>query len=193
MRVDRPERVACALVSLGSNIAPRKHLAAALEALAERCDVVAVSGVWRSRSVGAAGPDFLNAAAMVRTPLDAVRFKFHVLRPIEERLGRVRTADRNAPRTIDLDLAVFGEGPLDVPDGHGGRLRLPDPDIARHAHVALPLADIAAALRLPGDGRRLAEIAAAAMRADASAGRTAPIRVADLDRRAPAAILSGAR
>lgn len=169
------------LVSLGSNIAPRENLARAVAALAERAAVDAVSGVWRSRAVGGAGPDFLNAAVRLTTGLEAAAFKFEVLRAIESDLGRVRSADRFAPRPIDLDLAVFGDEVLDVPDGRGGRLRLPDPDIARHPHIALPLADIAGQLRLPGDGRRLSEVAASAVAAAVRAHRPVPVPVDDLD------------
>lgn len=170
-----------ALVSLGSNIDARANLSRAVELLAERSDVRAVSRAWRSSAVGGDGPEFLNAAVAVATSLDAAVFKFAVLRGIEADLGRVRTRNRNAPRTIDLDLALFGDAVVNRPDGHGGRLRLPDPDVARHAHVALPLAEIAGDLPLPGDGRRLRDVAAACVAADAAAGRAAPRVVRGLD------------
>ncbi|MBK6768376.1 MAG: 2-amino-4-hydroxy-6-hydroxymethyldihydropteridine diphosphokinase [Ardenticatenales bacterium] len=170
-----------ALVSLGSNIDARANLSRAVALLAERSDVHAVSRVWRSKAVGGDGPDFLNAAVAVATSLDAAAFKFALLRPIEAALGRVRTGNRFAPRTIDLDLALFGDAVVNRADGHGGRLRLPDPDIVRYAHVAVPLADIAGDLRLPGDGRRLRDIAAACVAVDAEAGRAVPRVVLGLD------------
>lgn len=192
---------ALAFVSLGSNIDPERNLARALRRLAERVAVRDVSRVWRSRPVGGTGGDFLNAAVALETPLDAVALKYDVLRVIETALGRVRGPDRNAPRTIDLDIAFYADGPLDVPDGRGGRLRLPDPEIARAPHVALPLADLAPALRPLGDGRTLAQIAAACA---AAAGDDRPTVVARPDlaavlarrgavRRAPAAAVAGDR
>ena len=170
-----------ALVSLGSNIDARANLSRAVALLAERSDVRAVSRVWRSKAVGGEGPDFLNAAVAIATSLDAAAFKFGLLRPIEAELGRVRTGNPFAPRTIDLDLALFGAAVLHGADGRGGRLCVPDPDIARYAHVAMPLADIAGDLRLPGDGRRLRDVAAACIAAAVAAGRGAPHVVRDLD------------
>lgn len=165
-------------ISLGSNIAPERHLPLAVARLGERLALRGVSGVWRSRPVGGRGGDFLNAAVVAATDLAAVALKFEVLRAIEAALGRVRGPDRNAPRPIDLDVVLDAAGPLDVPDGRGGRLRLPDPDIARAAHVALPLAELAPALQPFGDGRTLAELAAAAQ---AAAGADAPVRAAAPD------------
>jgi 2-amino-4-hydroxy-6-hydroxymethyldihydropteridine diphosphokinase len=57
---------------------------------------------------------------------------------IEARLGRVRQADKYAARTIDLDIAMYGLQVIDLEGRH-----IPDPDIARHPHVAVPLADVA--------------------------------------------------
>ncbi|MCC7019801.1 MAG: 2-amino-4-hydroxy-6-hydroxymethyldihydropteridine diphosphokinase [Ardenticatenales bacterium] len=175
------EGTTLALVSLGSNIDASANLRRAVALLAERSDVRAVSRAWRSGAVGGEGPAFLNAAVAIATPLDAAAFKFSLLRRIEAELGRVRTGNRNAPRTIDLDLALFGDAVVNRADGHGGRLRLPDPDVGRYAHVAMPLADIAGDLRLPGDGRRLRDVAAACIAAAAAAGRAAPHVVRGLD------------
>ncbi len=54
-------------------------------------------------------PNFLNAAVLIETDLTAAELKEQVLQVIERELGRVRTADKNAPRTIDLDIALFGD------------------------------------------------------------------------------------
>lgn len=145
-----------ALLSLGSNIEPRRHLPEAVRRLAATpgVRVCAVSSVWRSPAVGSDGPDFLNAALLLETELPPARLKSEVLRPLEAALGRVRGADRNAPRTIDLDISLYDA--LVDPE-----LGLPDPEIAERAHLALPLAELAPDARLPGRGRRLAELAAA--------------------------------
>lgn len=142
------------LLSLGSNIDAESNLAAAVRLLREEGRVLAVSPVYETEPVGTAGqPPFLNAALMIETSLGPVAFKRDVIGEIERMLGRVRDPrDRNAPRTIDVDIAIW-EGGADgpVPD--------PDPSISRWAHLAIPLADIAPGRYLRGDGRTLATIA----------------------------------
>lgn len=146
------------LVSLGSNIEPRTNLAAAVRLLAQRCRVVSVSRVYRTPAVGGNGPDFLNAAASIETRLAPARLKSTVLRSVEDALGRERQDDRFAPRTIDLDLVLYGS--LILPAGSSpADIELPDPDLLRWAHVAVPLADVAPDARHPVDGRTLREIA----------------------------------
>lgn len=142
------------LVVLGANMAPRAHLPEAVLRLAASPDVVlcAVSRVWRTPAVGAPGPDFLNAAVALDTSLGPEALRERVLRPIEAALGRVRGADRNAPRPIDLDIVVHG-ALVDT------ALGLPDPAIADQAHLALPLADVAPDWREPRTGRTLRDLA----------------------------------
>ena len=142
------------LLTLGSNIEPRRYLPAALRRLAAEPGLRprAVSSAWRSAAIGSDGPDFLNAALLVETDIPPERLKWEVLRPIEAELGRVRVADRNAARTIDIDIALYDA--LVDPS-----LGIPDPEITERAHLALPLAEVAPAARLPGTGLRLEEIA----------------------------------
>jgi len=116
-----------------------------------------VSHAYEAEPVGAPDtPVFWNAAVRVRTNLPPGRLKYEVLRPLEERLGRVRTADLNAPRTIDIDIALV-EG-LSIDDPETG-LQLPDPAIPRRAHLALPLAELAPGLVPRTFGASLAELA----------------------------------
>jgi 2-amino-4-hydroxy-6-hydroxymethyldihydropteridine diphosphokinase len=146
------------LVSLGSNIEPELNLPRAIALLAERLVVRALSAVYVSPPAGGAvGPPFHNAAVWLVTDLPPAALKREVLRPVEARLGRVRGADKNAPRTIDLDLALYGGRVIDDP-AHG--LVLPDPGILVWPHVALPLADLAPDFAHPVAGRTLGEIAA---------------------------------
>jgi 2-amino-4-hydroxy-6-hydroxymethyldihydropteridine diphosphokinase len=145
-------------IALGSNIEPESNLPEAVRLLAERFRVRAVSRVYRTAPLGlTAQADFLNAAVLVETDLPPLALKYDVLRPIEASLGRVRGADKNAPRTIDLDIALYGDLILDDP---AHRITIPDPEITTRAYLALPLADLAPDFVHPLAGRRLSEIAA---------------------------------
>jgi 2-amino-4-hydroxy-6-hydroxymethyldihydropteridine diphosphokinase len=119
-------------------------------------EVAAVSRVWQSRPVGFADqPDFLNAAVLFETELEASELREGPIAAIEERLRRVRDPHNvNGPRTIDVDLVLFNEDA-----GEFGGAQVPDPNITRHAFVATPLAEIVPEYRHPVDGRTLAEIA----------------------------------
>jgi len=142
-------------VALGSNINSEHNIREAVRRLASFWRVVAVSPVYETTPVGnTEQPNFLNAVALIETDLAAAELKARVLRVIEQELGRVRTEDKNAPRTIDLDIALFGDQVLDLGPRH-----IPDPDILRYPHVAVPLADLAPTMRHPEDGRTLQEIA----------------------------------
>ena len=144
-------------VTLGSNIDPRANLRRAVERLREALEVEAVSEAWESEPWGAQGtPRFLNAAARISTGLRPAALR-RLLRGIEAELGRRRQSDRNAPRTIDLDIALFGDLVLDDP---ATGLRIPDPEIGTRAYLALPLAEIGPQVPHPETGERLADIAA---------------------------------
>jgi len=153
-RVDA-ERRHRVFIAMGSNIDAANNLQAATQLLAEQCVLLAVSPVYETLPVGTTDqPNFLNAAALIETPLATADLKRQVLLQIEDRLGRVRVADKNAPRTIDLDIALFNSDVLDVDARH-----IPDPDILKYAHIAVPLADLAAQYRHPETGQTLREIA----------------------------------
>jgi 2-amino-4-hydroxy-6-hydroxymethyldihydropteridine diphosphokinase len=146
------------LIALGSNIEPESNLPRAVRRLAQRFPGLAASRVYATIPVGAPeAPPFLNAAVAIETSLPLAELKHRVLRPLEAELGRVRGADRNAPRPIDLDVA-FCPG-LVLRDADAG-LDLPDPEIVNCAHLALPLADLAPDEVHPLDGRTLGAIAA---------------------------------
>ena len=101
----------------------------------------------RPRSGAPGMPRFLNAAVRVTTALSPEDLKFEVIRPLERRLGRVRTADPNAPRTIDVDIAAVQGLVVDRED-----LRLPDPEILTRAHLAPPAGGCRAGLPASGAG-----------------------------------------
>jgi 2-amino-4-hydroxy-6-hydroxymethyldihydropteridine diphosphokinase len=97
---------------------------------------------------------FLNAAVLIETELTPVELKAEVLRSIEDELGRQRTADKNAPRTIDLDISLYNEEVFEL-----GNRRVPDPEILEFLHVVQPLADLAPYYRHPETGQTLLDIA----------------------------------
>ena len=130
---------------MGSNIQPAKNLALGVDLLKQKVTILQLSSVWETASVGSGGPDFLNLAALITTTLEAHELKHNVLRPLEAQLGRVRRADKNAPRTIDLDILLF--------DG-----RLLDPNLFRFAHRAIPVSEILPDYR-SDQGETLAEAA----------------------------------
>lgn len=100
-----------AYLSLGSNIEPAINLVKAIRMLTEYGKVEKISSAWESRSIGADGPNYLNACVSYRTPLGEKDLKQQVTRPIESKLGRRRTADKFAPRTIDIDIVLFDGQP----------------------------------------------------------------------------------
>jgi dihydroneopterin aldolase/2-amino-4-hydroxy-6-hydroxymethyldihydropteridine diphosphokinase len=144
-----------AFISLGSNIEAERNLPAAVRRLAARCRLVAASPVYETRPVGTTDqPNFLNAAVLIETELTPGELKAQVLQAIEQALGRVRSEDKNAPRTIDLDISLFNEQVMTL-----GDRRIPDPEILEFAHIARPLADLAPGHRHPETGQTLEEIA----------------------------------
>ena len=138
-----------AYVGLGANIGdPRAQLEAALEELKDLPEtrVAAVSSFYRSAPVGFLDqPDFVNAAATLDTALAPERL-LDKLQDIERRHRRERPF-AGAPRTLDLDLLLYGDRVLDTP-----QLTLPHPRMHERAFVLKPLAEIAPQATIPGRG-----------------------------------------
>ena len=135
-----------AYLNIGSNIEPEHHLWEAIRLLREHGQVEAVSNAWASHAFGSNGPDFLNACVLFLTPLMPHDLKQQVIRPIEARLGRVRGADKFAPRTIDIDIILFDEEPF------GG-------EFWSNAFVVVPLADLLPDFHHPFNYEKLAQVA----------------------------------
>lgn len=152
------DKAATVYVSLGSNIEPEKNHAKAIQLLRTKCTVKRISSVYRTAPQGFLDqPDFLNMAVCVETTLAPITFKKEVLDWIERELGRVRDPqNKNAPRTIDLDISLWDDAVFDYGEKPW---RVPDPDITRFAHVAIPLAEIAPDTIHPVEGVPLTEIA----------------------------------
>jgi 2-amino-4-hydroxy-6-hydroxymethyldihydropteridine diphosphokinase len=96
-----------AYLSLGSNIQPEINLVKAIERLQHHGKIEKISNAWESRSVGAEGPNYLNACVSFLTPLMYTELKEQVLLPLEQELGRRRSENRFAPRTMDIDIILF--------------------------------------------------------------------------------------
>jgi 2-amino-4-hydroxy-6-hydroxymethyldihydropteridine diphosphokinase len=159
-----------AFVLLGSNIDKEHNLPEAVRLLGRLARVVAVSTVYETAPVAAENtPDFFNAAVLLETELTAAQFRKDVLGVTERELGRVRTADKNAPRTIDIDLILFNRKVFDLdPDHH-----IPDPELLRSSHVAVPIAELDPLFLHPETGESLAAIAHRLVAGDAVARRQA--------------------
>jgi 2-amino-4-hydroxy-6-hydroxymethyldihydropteridine diphosphokinase len=142
-----------AYVGIGSNLThPRRHVARAIAEMARlpRTRVAAVSPNYVSAPLGTSGPqpDYVNAVAALVTSLAAPAL-LKRMRAIEQRHGRPPTEQRlrNAARTLDLDLLLFGHRRL-----RQRQLTLPHPRMHQRAFVLRPLLDIAPAAVIPGRG-----------------------------------------
>jgi 2-amino-4-hydroxy-6-hydroxymethyldihydropteridine diphosphokinase len=142
-------------VSAGSNVAADQNLRLACQELRRRFGPLAISGIYRNPPVGFAGDDFLNLVLRFRTsesPREIVAEleRLHVL------AGRVRGLERFAPRTLDLDLLLYGDAV--IPEQG---IRVPREDILKYGFVLGPLAELAPDLRHPVTGQTMAALWAA--------------------------------
>lgn len=139
-----------AYVALGSNLDdPQRQVENAFDLLADLPDtqLISRSSLYRSAPFGPVEqPEFVNAAVELQTSLGASELLVH-LQAIETSQGRVRK-ERWGPRTLDLDLLVYGAEVIDEP-----QLTVPHPGIGERNFVLLPLREIAPELVIPGLGR----------------------------------------
>lgn len=142
-------------VAAGSNVEAERHLTFAVRELGREFGPLAVSRAYRNTAVGFDGPDFINLVAGFRTAL-ALEQVIARLQDIERRCGRPADAPKWAPRTMDLDILLYGDRVVDEP----GR-ELPRPDLLRRAYMLGPLAEIAPQLLHPTAHRTIGELWAA--------------------------------
>jgi 2-amino-4-hydroxy-6-hydroxymethyldihydropteridine diphosphokinase len=153
-----------AFIGIGSNLSdPARQVTRAFGELQglPATRLAACSALYRTAPVGPRDqPDFVNAAARLETRLAAGEL-LAALQAVERAHGRVRDGTRWGPRTLDLDILLFGDAVI-----HRPGLRIPHPELSRRAFVLVPLSDVApAALRVPGYGF-LGELLAACPRDD---------------------------
>ena len=139
-------------VAAGSNVAPREHMALATGELARAFADVRFSPWYQNRAEGFDGSDFINLVAGFDTelPLDELLV---VLRAIERLCGRPREAPRWAPRTMDLDVLLYGDLICQRPG-----ITLPRPDLLVRAYMLGPLADLAPNLVHPSAGVTIGQL-----------------------------------
>lgn len=148
--------MARAFVSVGSNIDPADNTRAAVRLLAAKAHLRGISTVYLTEAEGRPEqPPYYNCVVEIETSLPPGALKHLVLRRIEDELGRKRSGDKYAPRTIDLDLILYDDLVLKTDD-----LTLPDPQILLRPFLAFPLLELAPALRLPGTDVRIEEATA---------------------------------
>src|SRR5687767_6267121 len=118
-----------AYLNLGSNIEPGINLVSAIELLHSYGEIQKVSSAWETRSVGAVGPNYLNACVSFVSPFTQTELKERIIRPIEAQLGRKRSENKYVSRTIDIDIVLFDGKPY-------------NDKFWRFAFVIVPLAEI---------------------------------------------------
>jgi 2-amino-4-hydroxy-6-hydroxymethyldihydropteridine diphosphokinase len=139
-----------AYVALGANLGDRERtLRAAVDALAaeDGIEVAAVSTLRETEPVGVGEqPRFLNGAAELETTLTSRELLARLL-AVEQRFGRIRSPGEHGPRTLDLDLLLYGDEVIDEPG-----LAVPHPRLHERSFVLEPLAELAPGLVVPGRG-----------------------------------------
>ena len=133
-----------AYVGLGSNLGDREAM---IRRAAGLVGARRLSSLLETQPWGVANqPKFLNAAAEIETSLSPRQLLVHLLE-VERRLGRERIGPRWGPRTIDLDLLLYGDDTIDQPD-----LVVPHPRLTEREFALRPLAELVPALIIPGNG-----------------------------------------
>jgi 2-amino-4-hydroxy-6-hydroxymethyldihydropteridine diphosphokinase len=139
-------------IGVGSNVDPEANIRQGIQLLRRAFGDLIVSPVYESPAVGFAGNNFYNLVVGFDTALKPQAL-IQELHTIELQCGRERNAPRFSPRTLDLDLLLYGDWVL-----HEEKLELPRRDILEYAFVLRPLADIAADLLHPVSGQRIEDL-----------------------------------
>lgn len=132
---------------IGSNIEPVANVQQALVELCQYGILRRVSRAWQTPAYGSNGPDFINLAVEMITPLSLESVKQDVVAVIENKMGRRRSSDKNAARTIDLDVILF--------DGE-----LLETEVWKQVHLAVSVGELLPGLLNPDTGESLASVAA---------------------------------
>ena len=140
-----------AYIAVGSNVRPENNIPEAVELLSYLFTITGISSFYRNPPLGKSEQDdFVNGMIRIETVFPPLTLKTDMLMELEEKLERVRTEDKDAPRTIDLDLVLYGEELLKDPS-----LILPAPDLLKRNFLYVPLLEIAPDILFPGTDRKV--------------------------------------
>ncbi len=155
VRIIRPVKSHTVFLGIGGNIDPEANIPVGIDIIRSRFQLVRLSPFYKSEAWGVKDeqPDYINLAAEVRTDRDIFGVRAEACW-IEKMVGRKRTDDKFAPRTLDIDLLLYDE----VTGKHDGG-NLPHPQLLTQQFVYLPMLDIAPELIVPGVGKKLKDIA----------------------------------
>lgn len=163
-------------VILGSNIDREHNLPVAVRLLGQATNIVGLSTVYETTAAGPhKQPNYFNAVVLMETHWTPAELKDGLLTMVEQRLGRRRTDDKYAPRTIDLDIVLYDDMAGQYIPADGRPRHIPDPDLLRYPHSAVPVAELLPELNHPESGESLRSIADRLL-AEASARGEEPIR-----------------
>ena len=122
-------------ISLGSNIEPQLNLEKATNEIAKFATLEKISKIYKSKSVGFEGNDFLNQVILCEVKVD-LEETYRKLKKIEKEMGRVKNVNKFSDRLIDLDLLTFND------EISEGKITLPHNDILKYSFVLVPFAEI---------------------------------------------------
>ena len=144
--------VISAFIAIGSNIAPERNIPAAVAGICHLGRLDAISTFYSTPPIGRDDqPRYLNGVVRVQTAIEPQAIRA-ALRGIEAALGRARTSDKYAARTIDLDLVLYGQAVVET-------LNIPDPHIYERPFLAIPIAEIDASVAMPDSQIPISRIA----------------------------------
>ena len=149
-------------IGVGSNIEPEIKIPHSLQILSQHVKILSVSSLWHTMPVGTDSPPFMNAAILIETNFDLNYLKEGILCSIEEKMGRIRTLDKNSPRPIDLDILIFNNA-------------IQDAQIFLLDHIIFPLSELLPELPDPSSDKTLLEIS------QIRASSTKALRVAKIE------------
>jgi len=135
-----------AYLNLGSNIQPETNLLKAVELLSVFGEIMQRSQAWESEPIGTTGSNYLNMCVQFQTHLEAIALKEEAIHPVENQLGRKRGPDKFAPRSMDIDIILFDDQPINN-------------ECWKLAFVVVPLADIYPEFIIPTTGESVLETA----------------------------------
>lgn len=140
-----------AYIGVGSNLERRKHIEAAIVELSQMGENLRLSSIYECDAVGFNGEAFYNLVVEMKTSMKLTDFS-RALRKIELKWGRKEDAAKFEPRTLDLDIILFGD------EISPAEPKIPRDDIYQYGFVIQPLSELCPNLVVPNDGRTIAQI-----------------------------------